>query len=213
MDYRKLGRTELRVSALCMGTMTFGQQNTEAEGHEQLDYAFAHGVNFIDTAEIYSIPPRPDTQGSTERIVGSWLRARGNRDKAIVATKVAGRGGMTWLRENDASTRLDRQNIVYAAEQSLKRLQTDYIDLYQLHWPDRSVSLFGEGGTAWRAPSPREEVAVEETLAALNDLVTAGKVRHIGLSNETPWGVWRFCAPRNWESGRAWFRSKMLTIF
>ncbi len=192
MDYRKLGRTELRVSALCMGTMTFGQQNTEAEGHEQLDYAFAHGVNFIDTAEIYSIPPRPDTQGSTERIVGSWLRARGNRDKAIVATKVAGRGGMTWLRENDASTRLDRQNIVYAAEQSLKRLQTDYIDLYQLHWPDRSVSLFGEGGTAWRAPSPREEVAVEETLAALNDLVTAGKVRHIGLSNETPWGVSRF---------------------
>jgi len=192
MDYRKLGRTDIRVSALCLGTMTFGQQNSEAEGHAQLDYAFSRGVNFLDTAEIYSIPPRPETQGSTERIVGSWLKARGGRDKVIVATKVSGRGAMTWLRENSAPTRLDKQNIAYAVEQSLKRLQTDYIDLYQLHWPDRSVPLFGDGGTLWRPPSQREEVAVEETLAALDEQVKAGKIRHIGLSNETPWGVARF---------------------
>ncbi|MGA8172065.1 MAG: aldo/keto reductase [Methylocystis sp.] len=192
MDYRKLGRTDLSVSAICLGTMTFGQQNSEAEGHAQLDYAFSRGVNFLDAAEIYSIPPRPETQGSTERIVGSWLKARGGRDKVIVATKVAGRGGMTWLRENNAPTRLDKKNIAYAIEQSLKRLQTDYIDLYQLHWPDRSVPLFGDGGTVWRQPSAREEVAVEETLAALDELVKTGKVRHIGLSNETPWGVQRF---------------------
>jgi aryl-alcohol dehydrogenase-like predicted oxidoreductase len=192
MEYRNLGRTDLSVSALCLGTMTFGQQNSEAEGHAQLDYAFSRGVNFLDTAEIYSIPPRPETQGSTERIVGSWLKARGGRDKVIVATKVAGRGAMTWLRENDAPTKLDKKNIAYAVEQSLKRLQTDYIDLYQLHWPDRSVPLFGEGGTAWRLPSPREEVAVEETLAALDELANAGKIRHIGLSNETAWGVARF---------------------
>jgi aryl-alcohol dehydrogenase-like predicted oxidoreductase len=192
MDYRQLGRTDLSVSALCLGTMTFGQQNSEAEGHAQLDYAFSHGVNFLDTAEIYSIPPRPETQGSTERIVGSWLKARGARDKVVVATKVAGRGGITWLRENNATPRLDGKNIAYAVECSLKRLQTDYIDLYQLHWPDRSVPLFGEGGTVWRQPSEREEVAVEETLAALGELVKAGKLRHIGLSNETPWGVARF---------------------
>ena len=192
MEYRKLGRTDLSVSALCLGTMTFGQQNNESEGHAQLDYAFSRGVNFLDTAEIYSIPPRPETQGSTERIVGSWLKARGGRDKVIVATKVAGRGEMTWLRENNAPTRLDKKNIAYAIDGSLKRLQTDYIDLYQLHWPDRSVPLFGSDGTVWRQPSAREEVAVEETLAALDELVKAGKVRHIGLSNETPWGVARF---------------------
>jgi aryl-alcohol dehydrogenase-like predicted oxidoreductase len=192
MEYRNLGRTDLSVSALCLGTMTFGQQNSEAEGHAQLDYAFSRGVNFLDTAEMYSIPPRPETQGSTERIVGSWLKARGGRDKVIVATKVAGRGAMTWLRENEAPTKLDKKNIAYAVEQSLKRLQTDYIDLYQLHWPDRSVPLFGEGGTAWRSPSPREEVAIEETLAALDELAKAGKIRHIGLSNETAWGVAQF---------------------
>jgi len=124
MEYRKLGRTDLSVSALCLGTMTFGQQNNESEGHAQLDYAFSRGVNFLDTAEIYSIPPRPETQGSTERIVGSWLKARGGRDKVIVATKVAGRGEMTWLRENNEPTRLDKKNIAYAVEQSLKRLHT-----------------------------------------------------------------------------------------
>jgi aryl-alcohol dehydrogenase-like predicted oxidoreductase len=192
MDYRKLGATDLSVSAICLGSMTWGQQNTEAEGHEQLDYALARGVNFIDTAEIYSIPPLPETQGSTERIIGSWLAARRNRDKVVIATKVAGRGATHWLREGGAGTVLDRKNIHYAIEGSLERLQTDYIDLYQLHWPDRSLPLWGAGGTTYRRPSNRTEVSIEETLDALNELVTAGKVRHIGLSNETPWGVARF---------------------
>jgi aryl-alcohol dehydrogenase-like predicted oxidoreductase len=192
MDYRKLGRTDLSVSAICLGSMTWGQQNTEKEGHEQLDYAFAQGVNFVDTAEIYSIPPRPETQGSTERIIGSWLAERKNRDKVIIATKVAGRGDASWLRDDGAKSVLDRQNIHFAIERSLERLQTDYVDLYQLHWPDRSLPLWGAGGTTYRRPSSRAEVPIEETLAALDELVKAGKVRHIGLSNETPWGVARF---------------------
>ncbi len=192
MEYRKLGGTDLSVSAICLGSMTWGQQNTEAEGHAQLDYALERGVNFVDTAEIYSIPPRPETQGSTERIIGSWLAARRNRDKVIIATKVAGRGDAGWLREGDETPVLDRKNILYAIEGSLKRLQTDYVDLYQLHWPDRSLPLWGAGGTTYRKPSKRSEVPIEETLDALNALVTAGKVRHIGLSNETPWGVANF---------------------
>lgn len=192
MEYRKLGRTDLCVSAICLGSMTWGQQNTEAEGHEQLDYALDCGVNFIDTAEIYSIPPRPETQGSTERIIGSWLAARKNRDRVIIATKVAGRGDSHWLREDGAHPTLDRKNILYAIDGSLKRLRTDYVDLYQLHWPDRSLPLWGAGGTTFRPPSKRAEVPIEETLDALDELVKAGKVRHIGLSNETPWGVSRF---------------------
>ncbi len=192
MEYRKLGRTDLSVSAICLGSMTWGQQNTEAEGHAQLDYAFDQGVNFIDTAEIYSIPPRPETQGSTERIIGSWLAARKNRDKAIVATKVAGRGDARWLREGGAAPVLDRKNIRFAIEGTLKRLQTDYVDLYQLHWPDRSLPLWGAGGTTYRRPSNRPEIPIEETLETLDELVKAGLVRHVGLSNETPWGVARF---------------------
>jgi len=170
MEYRALGATDLRVSAICLGTMTWGEQNSEAEGHAQLDYAFGRGVNFID----------------------SWLAARRNRDKVIIATKVAGRGDMNWLRADNAPTKLDAKNIAYAVEGSLRRLQTDYIDLYQLHWPDRSLPLFGAGGTLYRRPSRREETPIEETLAALDALVRAGKVRHVGLSNETPWGVARF---------------------
>lgn len=192
MDYRALGATDLRVSAICLGSMTWGEQNSEAEGHAQLDYAFDHGVNFIDTAEIYAIPPRRETQGATERIIGSWLAARRNRDRVIIATKVAGRGDADWLRPGGAPTRLDRQNIALAAEGSLRRLGVDYIDLYQLHWPDRSLPLWGAGGTVYRRPTRRDEVPVEETLAALDELVKAGKVRHVGLSNETPWGVARF---------------------
>ncbi|HMK88814.1 MAG TPA: aldo/keto reductase [Methylocystis sp.] len=192
MDYRTLGRSELKVSALCLGTMTFGQQNTEAEGHAQLDFAFERGINFIDTAEIYSIPPRPETQGSTERIIGSWLASRKNRDKVIIATKVAGRGDANWLRADERGTKLDARSVAEAIEGSLKRLRTDYVDLYQLHWPDRSVPLWGASGTRWRDPSRRDEVPIEETLAALDALVKAGKVRHVGLSNETPWGVAQF---------------------
>ena len=192
MDYRKLGDTDLSVSALCLGSMTWGQQNSEAEGHAQLDYAFAHGVNFIDTAEIYAIPPCPETQGATERIIGSWIAARGNRDKLIIATKVAGRGDATWLRPDGAAPLLDARNINYAVDASLRRLQTDYIDLYQLHWPDRSLPLWGAGGTTYRRPSKRQETPIEETLEALSTLVASGKIRHIGLSNETAWGLSRF---------------------
>jgi aryl-alcohol dehydrogenase-like predicted oxidoreductase len=202
MERRKLGHTDLEVSAICLGSMTWGQQNTEAEGHEQLDYALDRGVNFIDTAEIYSIPPRPQTQGSTERIIGSWLAARQNRDKVIIATKVSGRGDAHWLREGGATPVLDRKNIHYALDGSLKRLRTDYVDLYQLHWPDRSLPLWGAGGTTYRPPSTRPEVPIEETLAALDELVKAGKVRHIGLSNETPWGVARFLRAAELGHGR-----------
>ena len=192
MEYRKIGHTDLSVSAICLGSMMWGEQNSEAEGHAQLDYAFDCGVNFIDTAEIYSIPPRRETQGSTERIIGSWFSARKNRDKAIIATKVAGRGDTDRLRPGGAGTILDAKNIDHAIDGSLKRLQTDYVDLYQLHWPDRSLPLWGAGGTTYRRPTKRDEVPIEETLEALTRLVRAGKVRHIGLSNETPWGVARF---------------------
>lgn len=192
MEYRKLGNTDLSVSAICLGSMTWGEQNSEADGHAQLDYAFERGVTFVDAAEIYSIPPRRETQGSTERVIGSWIAARKNRDKVIVATKVAGRGDADWLRPWSGGTVLDAKNIDHAIEGSLKRLRTDYIDLYQLHWPDRSLPLWGAGGTVYRRPTRREEIPIEETLEALVRLVRAGKVRHIGLSNETPWGVARF---------------------
>ncbi|ABS66374.1 aldo/keto reductase [Xanthobacter versatilis] len=193
LDYRPLGRTGLSVSSISLGTMTFGQQNTEAEGHAQLDRARDVGINLIDTAEMYSIPPRPETQGSTERIIGTWLKSRGGRDKVVLATKVSGRTDNTWLRENGAKTRLDAKNITYAIEGSLKRLQTDYVDLYQLHWPDRAVPLFGNPASAITSSTgDGPEVPIEETLGALADLVSAGKVRHIGLSNETPWGLHRF---------------------
>ncbi|MCB0219955.1 MAG: NADP(H)-dependent aldo-keto reductase [Chrysiogenetes bacterium] len=190
MKYRKLGSTDLDVSLICLGTMTYGEQNTEAEGHEQLDYALDQGINFFDMAELYAIPPKADTQGRTEEIVGTWLAARKNRDKVVIATKVVGRSQMGWFRPWEGRTRLDRKNIEYAVDQSLKRLQTDYIDLYQLHWPDRPIPLFG--GLAYTHKESRDEVAPEETLEVLADLVKAGKIRHVGLSNETPWGVSKF---------------------
>ncbi|WP_395697366.1 aldo/keto reductase [Methylocella sp.] len=192
MEMRRLGRTDLQVSAICLGTMTWGQQNTEGEGHQQLDYAFERGINFIDTAEMYSVPPKPETQGSTERIIGSWLAARKNRDKVVLATKVAGRGSANWLREDGAKTELDAKNINFAVDASLKRLRTDYIDLYQLHWPDRALPLFAERTTTFRDLKRGPEHPIEETLEALAGLVKAGKVRHVGLSNETSWGTMRF---------------------
>ncbi|GAB0112868.1 NADP-dependent oxidoreductase [Acidisoma sp. C75] len=191
-EYRLLGRTDLRVSALCLGTMTWGQQNTEAEGHAQMDMALDHGINFFDTAELYSIPPRRETSGSTERIIGSWFAARRNRDKIILASKVAGRGNTSCIRPDDQPARLNRTHITFAVEESLKRLRTDYIDLYQLHWPDRQVQTFGSGGNAFKPQDDADEVPIEETLGVLGDLVRAGKIRHIGLSNETAWGTMRF---------------------
>ena len=193
IETRKLGRTSLDVTSICLGTMTWGQQNTEAEGHAQLDLAVDRGVTFIDTAEMYSIPPKAETQGSTERIIGAWLAARGRRDRIVLASKVAGRTGSDWLRPDGKGARLDAANIRYALEQSLKRLRTDYLDLYQLHWPDRPVSLFGAGGTVFRGlPEPDDSIPIEETLEVLARCVEEGKIRHVGLSNETAWGVSRF---------------------
>jgi aryl-alcohol dehydrogenase-like predicted oxidoreductase len=188
MQYRKLGRTGLDVSLICLGTMTWGQQNTEAEGHEQMDYALDQGVTFWDTAEMYSIPPKRETQGSTERIIGSWFASRGKRDKVILATKVLGRSASDWLRPNGETTRPDRRQIAYAVEQSLKRLRTDYIDLYQLHFPDRPI-VWGSNPTVYQHQQADDEVPIHETLAAFDDLVKAGKVRHVGLSNESAWGT------------------------
>ncbi|MFG1477985.1 aldo/keto reductase [Xanthobacter sp. V4C-4] len=201
-EYRPLGRTDIKVSSIALGTMTFGQQNTEAEGHAQLDLALDRGINLIDTAETYSIPPKPETQGSTERIIGTWLKARGARDKVVIATKVVGRSDNTWLRAGGAKTRLDAKNIAFAIDGSLKRLQTDYVDLYQLHWPDRAVPLFGNSASdRARGAGEGPEVPIEETLGALADLVRAGKVRQIGLSNETAWGVHRFLLAAERELG------------
>lgn len=191
MEYRRLGRTDLRVSAVGLGTMTWGEQNTEAEGHAQMDYAIDKGINFLDAAELYPIPPKPETQGRTEEIIGSWLKARGNRDKVIVASKVIGRSDNTWFRDGGKTTDLSRAQVFEAVDKSLKRLGTDYIDLYQIHWPDRSVSAFGSVPTVFR-PVEGPELPIEETLSALDEVVKAGKVRHIGLSNESPWGTMAF---------------------
>ena len=189
MDYRGLGRTDLRVSSLCLGTMTFGQQTNEADAHAQLDFALGQGINFVDPAEMYAVPPRAETQGSTERIIGSWLKARKSREKIILATKVSGRSARTtWLEGRAGGTDLSRGQIRLAIEGSLKRLQTDYIDLYQIHWPDRPVALFGGGVDIWQARDT-VRINIEETLAAMGELTREGKVRHIGLSNETSWGV------------------------
>ncbi len=185
MKYNKLGKTDLSVSRVCLGTMTFGEQNNKADGFEQLDFGVSRGINFIDTAELYSIPPRPETQGATESIIGDWMRARKNRAQMVVATKVVGRSTMKWFRGEEA--RLSRRHINEAVEQSLERLGTDYIDLYQLHWPDREVAMFGS-----RAPATifsANEVSIMETLSTLYDLVDEGKIRYIGVSNETSWGV------------------------
>lgn len=190
MKYSPLGRTGLTVSRICLGTMTWGQQNTEAEGHAQMDYAVEQGINFFDTAELYSIPPRPETQGSTERIVGTWLKSRGGRDRLILATKVIGRSDMTWFRDDGSPGELSRAQIEEAVNKSLRRLQTDTIDLYQIHWPDRPMP-WGSNPTVFR-PQSGPEHPIEETLEILGDIVKTGKVRHIGLSNESAWGTMTF---------------------
>jgi len=189
MEHKRLGRTDLQVSAICLGTMTWGEQNTEQEAHEQLDYALAAGVNFIDTAELYPVPPMAETYSRTEQYIGNWLTKRGNRDRVILATKVAGRGEwVDYMR--DGTVCLDRKNIETAINNSLKRLQTEYVDLYQLHWPDRKTNFFGRMGFEYDADDT--SVPIEETLSVLNDIIKTGKVRHFGLSNETPWGAMTF---------------------
>ncbi|WP_417534801.1 NADP(H)-dependent aldo-keto reductase [Marinobacterium stanieri] len=188
MDYLTLGRSDLKVSRIALGTMTFGRQNSEAEAFEQLDYALERGVNLIDAAEMYPVPTAPEYQGRTEAYIGNWMHQRGNRDKVILATKATGPGDMvSYLRPN---IRHDAANLRQAVEGSLKRLQTDYIDLYQLHWPDRSTNYFGQLGYQHNPDSQGTPLA--ETLAVLGELVAEGKIRHIGLSNETPWGTMKF---------------------
>jgi aryl-alcohol dehydrogenase-like predicted oxidoreductase len=189
MQYSELGGTGLKVSKICLGTMTFGEQNTEAEGHEQLDYAVSQGVNFIDTAEMYSVPGRPETQGSTERIIGTWLRGRAKRDEVVIATKVTGpSAGLKHIRN---PLRFTPEQIRTAVEGSLNRLQTDYIDLYQLHWPERNANYFGKRGYKHN-PDEAWEDNLLEVLHTLNALKVEGKIRHCGVSNETPWGLMRY---------------------
>ena len=190
MKYKKLGNTDLDVSLICLGTMTWGKQNTEAEGHAQMDYALDNGVNFIDTAEMYAVPPTAETYGRTEEIIGTWLENNGRRDEIILASKVTGRAArLNYVRPHlhGGETRLDRPSILEACDNSLRRLKTDYIDLYQLHWPDRQTNYFGAYG--YKHNPNDDAISLEETLSALDELVKAGKVRHIGVSNETPWGL------------------------
>ncbi|WP_148861900.1 NADP(H)-dependent aldo-keto reductase [Marinobacter fonticola] len=188
MQKQKLGQTDLEVSLICLGTMTWGEQNSEADAFEQLDYAVSAGINFIDAAEMYPVPPRAETQGATETCLGNWLKRRGRRDDLVIASKVAGPGnGLDYLR---GGPRLTRKHIHEAVDASLDRLKTDYIDLYQVHWPDRSTNFFGQLG--YRHNPDEMATPIEDTLEALSELVDAGKVRHVGLSNETPWGTMRY---------------------
>lgn len=188
MKYNHLGKSDLKISEFALGTMTFGEQNTLADACAQLDYAVAQGVNFIDTAEMYPVPGKAETQGRTEEFVGHWLKTK-PRDQIIVATKVAGPSrGFGWIRGGPAA--LDRANIIEAINASLKRLNTDYIDLYQLHWPDRNVPMFGK--IDYDPKQEKPTVSIEEQLGVLTELVRSGKVRHIGISNETAWGVAEF---------------------
>jgi aryl-alcohol dehydrogenase-like predicted oxidoreductase len=192
VEFRELGRSGLKVSTIALGTMTWGEQNSEAEGHAQIDAALAAGVNFIDTAEMYPVPPKPDTYGRTEAIIGTWLARHGGRDRIVLASKAAG-PSHTAARPSHVRggrTHFTRANLEEALHDSLKRLQTDYLDLYQLHWPDRYTNIFGELGYQHREDAAT--VAVVETLEALDAFVKAGKIRHIGLSNESPWGIMQF---------------------
>ena len=188
MKYTKLPNTDIKVSKICLGTMTWGNQNTEADGHEQMDYALEQGVNFFDTAELYSVPATPETYGATEKIIGSWFKKTGNRDKVVLASKIAGGGDYTKHIRTGGFT---KQNITEAVEGSLKRLQTDYIDLYQLHWPSRGVNCFGVRDYPYQTATKEAENHLE-ILETLNDLIKQGKLKQIGLSNETPWGTMKY---------------------
>lgn len=189
MEYRQLGRTGEKVSAIGLGTMTWGEQNTEAEGHAQMDMAFDRGINLFDAAELYPIPRDAKTQGRTEEIIGTWFAENGRRDDIFLATKVVGRSDATWFRKDGSLPRLTKDQISEAVDSSLKRLQTDHIDLYQIHWPDRPLKRFGP------LDFERHEndgIPIGETLEALGSMVAQGKIRYIGLSNETAWGTMEF---------------------
>ena len=188
LQYNRLGRSDLNAPDVCLGTMTFGEQTSEADAHAQLDYALAAGCNFIDTAEMYAVPPRPETSGASESIVGNWL-AKQQRDKLIIATKIAGPArSLTWIRNGPQA--MDRENIRSALEGSLRRLRTDYVDLYQLHWPERNTPMFGQ----WQYDPQQERggTPIRAQLEALVELVKEGKIRYVGVSNEHPWGIMQF---------------------
>ena len=189
MKYTTLAGTDIKVSKICLGTMTFGNQNTESEGFDQMDLALEKGVNFFDTAELYPVPANPKTQGETERIMGNWFHKTGNRSKIILGTKAAGPGAYTaHIRDNIS---FNKKNITEALDNSLKRLQTDYVDLYQLHWPERMTNFFGQRGYFHNPKDPWVE-NFEEALETLDELIKAGKIRKIGISNEAPWGLMRY---------------------
>ena len=192
MIYRPLGRTGLNVSVIALGTMTWGEQNTEAEAHAQLDLALSLGVNFVDTAEMYPVPPKPETQGRTEQYIGTWLKKTGRRQDIVLASKATGpsRQAARPGHVRGGQLAFTRANLMLALDQSLQRLQTDHLDLYQLHWPDRSTNYFGALG--YTHVANEDHTPIEETLDALQEMVKSGKVRHVGVSNETPWGLSRF---------------------
>lgn len=192
MQFKPLAQTGILLPEICLGTMTFGEQNTQAEAFEQLEYALERGLNFWDTAEMYPVPPKPETQGATETIIGNWIAQRGGRDKLFIASKIAGPSqGGSHIR--DGQTRFNQADIESALDGNLKRLQTDYIDLYQLHWPQRPTNFFGKLGYGnQEAQEAREITQLEETLSVLSDEVKKGRIRYIGLSNETPWGTMKF---------------------
>ena len=188
MNFKKLGNTDLKVSTICLGTMTWGEQNTQKDAFEQMDYAVDQGINFFDTAELYAVPMKPETRGKTSQYIGEWFLKTKKRNKIILADKVAGRSEMSWLRTNGENTSLNKKQINFAIDRSLKDLKTDYVDLYQVHWPDRPTGSFS-GKLEYKHRDSENYIAIEETLDALNNLVKDGKVRHIGISNETAWGV------------------------
>ena len=196
MKYTTLPNTDIKISKICLGTMTFGQQNTEAEGHAQMDYALENGVNFFDTAEMYSVPGRKETYGSTEKIIGTWFKKTGKREEIVLASKIAGPNpGLSYIRENmDFSP----ESIALSIDKSLTRLQTDYIDLYQLHWPERKANFFGQRG--FKVQNDAWEDNIQSVLETLDCFIKEGKIKHIGLSNETPWGIMRFLEESKYQN-------------
>ena len=194
MDYNLLPGTEIKVSKICLGTMTFGRQNNEKEGHDQMDYSYDRGINFFDTAELYPVPPSPETQGETEKIIGSWLNKTGKRDKIIIASKVAGPSSFSQhIRKNMSYS---KATINEAINNSLKRLRTDYIDLYQIHWPERVTNFFGKRGFEFHKED-QWKYNFDLILDVLNENIKEGKIRNIGISNETPWGLMKYVNESN----------------
>ena len=196
MKYTTLPNTDIKISKICLGTMTFGQQNTEAEGHAQMDYALENGVNFFDTAEMYSVPGRKETYGSTEKIIGTWFKKTGKREEVVLASKIAGPNpNFGYMREN---VDFSPASIKFALDQSLQRLQTDYVDLYQLHWPERKTNFFGQRG--FKVQHDAWEDNIQNVLETLDGFVKEGKIKHVGLSNETPWGIMRFLEESKYQN-------------